>query len=205
MLLGHSLLMAQWLPNGYELNGAVGTTELRDTIHFKKVYQDEHLLIKESKDAYYVGILSNSRTIGNVYYLDESQLKIMHVSAAAGETNYNLVDGEWSKDRPKWDWRHRDTQYWDELHNKPLQDLKTFYETFNWVGTTISKGSHRELEFLLSKELIRDFDRLRISFIKQTADGSTLVIGPGKDKKIVTDDDLNLKLHMGDLPDELVW
>ncbi|MBX2871146.1 MAG: hypothetical protein KTR30_03575, partial [Saprospiraceae bacterium] len=109
MLLGHPLLMAQWLPNGYELNGAVGTTELRDTIHFKKVYQDEHLLIKESKDAYYVGILSNSRTIGNVYYLDESQLKIMHVSAAAGETNYNLVDGEWSKDRPKWDWLHRDT------------------------------------------------------------------------------------------------
>lgn len=196
-------LIGQWLPEGYELDGVVGMVEYQDTVHFRKVFQDEHLLIKESKDAYYVAIQSNALTIGNAYYLDDAQLKIMHVSAAAGETNYNRVDGEWSKDRPEWDWRHRDPHYWGEMHENPLQDVKAYYDNFNWVGTTVAKGSYREMEFLLSKKLIRDYKRLRISFMKQTPDGAKLVIGPGENMKVVMNEELNLKLHMGELPAEL--
>jgi len=205
MFFVSQIIFGQWLPEGYELNGAISTMEYRDTAHFKPVYQDGNLLIKESKDAYYVAIQSNGMTIGNVYYLGETQLKVMHVSAAAGETNYDWVDQQWKKDRQKWDWRHRDTQYWKELHASPLQDLKAFYQTFHWVGTTVSKGSYRELEFLLSKELVKDFERLRVSYLKRTTEGGKLITGPGEDKGILTDEEMNMKIHMGDMPEVLEW
>ncbi|MEB3346416.1 hypothetical protein U6A24_13145 [Aquimarina gracilis] len=195
-----SRAIGQFLPEGYKLDGAVSAFELTDSLAFKKIYKDDHLLIKENKEAYYVGIQSDLWTIANLYYLGDKQFKIMHVSGAMGETNYNLTDKGWIKDRDKWDWQFRDPMFWKEMHPEAIQDQELFYKTFDWVGSVVSYGSFRELEFIISKKLATDFKKLRVTFQLKDGDGRKLITGPGNEKEITPDPKLNLDLHMGELP-----
>ncbi len=198
--------ISEFLPSDYVLDGSVSHLEMMDTIQMTTYYEDENLVIREAKDRYYIGVRSNRKTILSAYYLAPDQLKVMHASGALGETNFLRTDEYWVKDRPKWDWRYRDTVIWgryhkeDYLHKDPIQDFETYYQTFGWVANTISFGSNREMELVISKDLVEDVTNFCVSYEFDTPAGVRTIIAPGRPGGITQNDSLNALIHEGAIP-----
>ena len=198
------MLNAQDLPEKYQIDGSVSVFEHRDDPdEFITVLTTDHYVIKENDALYYIGIQSNTSTIANLYIMDKDNIKVMHASAAVGEHNYVKSENIWTKDRQKWDWRHRDMNIWDKLHAQPLQDMNAFYKEFGWFSSTISNGSYREWEFLVSKELLKDIKNLGMTFFVKQED-KKMVNEPEWFDGVTADYEINVKLHMGDMEQTIV-
>jgi hypothetical protein len=131
--------------------------------------------------------------------MEDNNIKIMHASAALGEANYIKKDSQWKKDSDNWVWRHRDTNYWKELHDSPLQNQKSFYKVFGWFANTVSKGSYREWEFIVSKTLITNIKKLGITFYFNEKKVK-MINEPIWFNGITSNYEQNVKIHQGDLP-----
>ncbi|MEQ6168241.1 hypothetical protein AAOE16_13690 [Ekhidna sp. MALMAid0563] len=193
------------LSEPYLLDGSISVFEKNDTIFYDLLYEGHFLLIKENQEHFYIGVHSDIKTIMNVYHLGDDQIKIMHASASLGEINFDRnTSNEWVRDRDKWDWRYRDKQVWtnyhgeDYLHQDPIRDFETFYSTFGWVGSTVSFGSQREMEMVISKEKVHDLDQLVVSLdIRFDEDSTHVYSWPF----LLTDDSLEVfKIHQGGIP-----
>lgn len=199
-------LRTEFLPPDYSLNGSVSLLETNDTVQMSIYYSDENLLIKEAQNAYYVGVRSNCKTILSAYIISDDTIKIMHASASLGETNFVKNNDQWVKDRLKWDWRYRDTVVWgryhkkDFLHKQPIQDFNEYFQTFNWVANTVSFGSNREMEFVISKNILKDISSLLITYQLQTEKGIVVETGPSSQIGLTSSDSLNALIHEGALP-----
>lgn len=200
------LNQSKLLPFDYSLDGAISLLETYDTIQMNLYYSDDNLIIKETKDLYYVGVRSNTKTILNAYKISKDSIKIMHASASLGETNFLKIGEYWVKDPLKWDWRYRDTVVWGRyhkqnyLHEHPLQDFSEYYEVFNWVANTVSFGSNREMEFVISKNILPDISSLLVTYQIKTSNGTRVITGPGLQSGITLSDSLNALIHEGALP-----
>lgn len=200
------LSQPRFLPSDYSLDGSVSMLETYDSIQMKIYYSDENLIIKESKDSYYVGVKSNSKTILSAYKVSKDTIKVMHASASLGETNFLNIGDHWVKDRLKWDWRYRDTVVWGRyhkrnyLHQHPIQDFNEYFQTYNWVANTVSFGSNREMEFVISKKMLPDITSLLVTYQVSTSNGIRVMAGPKPQSGITLSDSLNALIHEGALP-----
>lgn len=193
------------LSKPYLLDGSISVSEKNDTLLYDLLYENEFLFIKESQEHFYIGLHSDTKTIINAYYLGDDQVKVMHASASLGEINFNRNDSnEWVRDRDKWDWRYRDKDVWssyhgeDYLHQDPILDFETFYSTFGWVSNTVSFGSYRDMEMIISKEIVPNVQQLFISFDVSFDQDSTKVFSwpyPLREDSIEV-----LRIHQGGIP-----
>ncbi|WP_223788739.1 hypothetical protein [Marinicella meishanensis] len=194
---------AQELPAPYRIDGAVSHAERRTAQDSAANLITDQLTVVETDAVFYVGIQSNTRTIANVYAMGADVIKIMHASAALGEYNYLRQDGQWHPDREQWQWRYRDLTIWDELHAQPLQDMASFYAEFGWFANTISQGSYREWEFVISKKIVKDIRDLGVTFTYQ-GEVTHLVNQPTWFNGVTDDKQINQGLHNGDMPASIV-
>ncbi len=194
------------LPFDYKLDGAVSYLEELDTSLMELVYTDHRLMIKSGPDYYYLAVRSDTATILNAYIFSPNKVKVMHASGALGETNFTKEVNTWVKDRSRWDWRYRDTVIWgryhkkDYMHAQPIQDFGDYYCTFKWVANTISFGSRREMEMVVSKDLVQDLSDLRVTYTIAGEDKVELVTGPAFAIGLTATDSINEIIHEGALP-----
>ncbi len=168
---------------GITIDGSVRFQELNDTVYWKTVIQNEHLVVRESKTSYYVAVLSNVYTAVNLYSLNDSLVRVFHVSYSLGDAQYKQVETqEWQassavKDpetgKMVYEWKFRDPILRPDATTIVIEkELSEFYENHLWVGSTMPMGSHREVEFLVSKKLLPNIEAMRISYLVRTKEGS---------------------------------
>ncbi len=193
---------AQKLPEGYKIDGSISWLEDPDK-KMEEVARGENYLIKEYEDLYYIGIRTNTVTIGNIYYLDDDKVVVMHASAALGAIGFlKSADGQWAPEAPKFVWTHRDPAYISEDDQTDYIPFEDYYRTFDWVANTITAGSSREMEFVVSKRIVKDPKDLRISFSKLNAEGKSEVVfvnGP----PLTKEPEVDTKIHNGYLPEQV--
>ena len=180
------------------LDGSISRDELKGKAGLTTVVDEQFVLIKESKDYFYIGVRTDTATIVNGYLRDTKSLKVMHASAALGEAHYHLENNQWLRDREKFQWIYRDSNYWDELHPKGEKTLVGFYKRFGWTASTASQGSYREWEMLISKKTLPDIDNLQLSFSRSLNGKKTLALYPA-DQKLTGNPQHDLELHQGTL------
>ena len=191
---------SQSLPALYKIDGSISFLEYSDTLYLKKVFSSDHFTIKENDSLFYLAIQSNTSTIANAYIKTKNKLQIMHASAALGEMIYELKLNIWKKEQEFWEWRYRDLIYWKELHPRPLQDQLKFFKVFGWFASSISKGSFREWEFIISKQLLKNIRDLGVTFYIKKNQKFELMNEPYWFYGLSNNSKLNRKIHMGELP-----
>lgn len=159
-----------------KMDGVVSYHELKDTTSFKIIKRTPQILIKESNESFYIGILSNDFLVTNIYIKKKNGFQILHASGSLGSVYYTTKKGNWEAITDNYHWAFVDPS----LRDDPLTDdevereLNYFYQNNQWVGTTFAIGSTRESEFVVSKSLAPSIEDIIISHYFRNTKGERI-------------------------------
>ena len=205
---------AQFEHSGITIDGSVSYHELNDTTKWKSLVREADVVIRESDDSYYMAIISNTYTSVNVYVYDRpTKVKALHASYSLGDATYTKGEGgQWlvieavvdeESGKKVYEWKFRDPILRDASATKNIpEEMGAFYTENLWVSNTMPMGSYREMEFLISKQLVKEVDDFSLTYLKKNDQGKTgLFYFPEPIKSITGEVKFDKELQNGYLPD----
>ena len=201
---------SQFEYKGITVDGSVNHRELNDTTQWNTVVREPDVIIRESDTGFYIAIMSNTYTSVNLYIDQRPEtIKVLHASYSLGIATYKKTyKGQWSvidgvadeeSGKKVYNWKFRDPIIRDvsATINLPTE-METFYTENQWISNTMPMGSYREVEFLLSKDLVSDFGKIFLTYLKKDLDDKTVLIYfPNTTKTIAGNEELDKELQSG--------
>lgn len=198
---------------GIKIDGSVSYQELNDTLQWKTVIRNPNIIIRESDSRFYLAVMSNTYTSVNLYLPQKGAVKVPHVSYSLGDATYTktnrglmaVIDGILEEESGKqvYDWKFRDLIIRNDSAAIDLtKQMEIFYAVNRWVSHTMPMGSYREVEFILSKDLVFDSNQIYVTYLYKYSEGETrLSCYPNQVKSITGEANLDADFQNGYLPE----
>ncbi len=145
------------------IDGTLSTGEWDDAAA-KAFADDSQLFLMREEDYLYLGIRTQEQRsfAGNVYFLRDEKIFVLHSSAALGTAIYEKADNGWEQIQD-FIWQLRDTSISESAQAKRAE----FLLTEGWLASNGNMGTSNELEYQI--KIQEDQLQIAVVFTKSTS------------------------------------